>query len=115
MSKYNPSDDGKTIDGKIVVFIYPAGAAPQAGAAPGTGTDGSTKEYASSGAATPGASSKDGGASAKDGGTAAKRAAAGARNTDGAAQAAALTEAAKAAVPFCEECEKARKEHEQQA
>jgi len=27
MSKYNPNDDGKVIDGKIVVFLRPAGSA----------------------------------------------------------------------------------------
>jgi hypothetical protein len=32
--KYQPSDDGKTIDGKIVVFLQP-GAAPPARTSPG--------------------------------------------------------------------------------
>ena len=28
VSKYSPSDDGKTIDGKIVIFVYPEGQGP---------------------------------------------------------------------------------------
>jgi len=86
--KFSPSDDGKVVDGKTVVFVYPPGAGP---------------DEAEAGKTTAPAVPKDGGtakkrAKAKDKGTAAK------------AQASALKAAAKNAVPFCEECEKAHKE-----
>ncbi len=73
--KYLPSDDCKTIDGKIVVFLHPtpARAAP---AAP---------------LRSPPAGSK-------------------AAAQVAAAQAAALKSAAESGVPFCEECEQARRE-----
>jgi hypothetical protein len=71
MAQYHPSDDGKTIDGKMIVFIYP----PASDLRPGSDSK-------------PTAAEKQ--ATAKT-------------------QAAALVTAAKAGVPFCEECERARK------
>lgn len=91
MPKYLPSDDGKVIDGKTIVFINLPGAAGPAGSA-------------------------DAGAKAADGTSSTSTVAAGKRPTPAekeavaGAQAAALTSAAKDGVPFCEECEQARRE-----
>jgi len=80
MTKYKPSDDGKTIDGKVVVFLHPETAAEAA----------AEKEPASAAASAPNklAAAKVG--SAKS-------------------QAATLKKAAKDGKPFCEHCEAARK------
>ena len=71
--KYDRSDDGKVIDGKVVVWISPNVADP--GPAPAN-----------------------------------KREAA--KQATAAAAAAALQDAAKSGVPFCEECEAARRKQE---
>lgn len=84
MPKFNPSDDGKVIDGKTVVFLYPEGAEQAA-------------KEAGTVASKPGASA---------GKTAAKRS----KQAAAAAQGKALASAAKAAVPFCENCEKLSKQ-----
>jgi hypothetical protein len=83
-SKYLPSDDGKVVDGKTIVFLSthvaelaeeePVARQAKAGAAP-----------------------------------AAKRKEIPGKVQAAEAQAAALTAAAKDGVPFCEECERARK------
>jgi hypothetical protein len=82
--KYHPSDDGSVIDGKTVVFLN-AGHGEQL-----------EPEAARESAAGPPAKI-------------APAARARHREQDAAAQAAALTVAAKDGIPFCEECEKARK------
>ena len=87
MPKFNPSDDGKVVDGKTVVFVYPPGAEDGEGAAGGKGTA----------------------PAEQDGGTARKRKKSNEKGTVAAAQAKTLKSAAKNAVPFCEECEKAHK------
>lgn len=90
MPKFNPSDDGKVVDGKTVVFVYPPGGEPAEEGPAGKKT---------APAEVP-----------KDGGTAKKRKKSGEKGTVAAAQAKALKSAAKNAVPFCEECEKAHKQ-----
>lgn len=82
MPKFQPSDDGKTIDGKVVVFL-PTGPTQQAGG-PGLTT---APPPAALPTLTP-------------------------RQTEQAAkgQAAALAAAAKDGIPFCEECQRARQE-----
>jgi hypothetical protein len=97
MPKFSPSDDGKVIDGKVVVYIYP----------PTVSFDDNT-----TGQGPLGTSTRVTPALPRDGGTAKKSAAAAVKNATAAAQVKALTSAAKDAVPFCEECEKARKDLE---
>lgn len=86
MPKYEPSDEGKTIGGAIVTFLHPASAEVPGDKGPAEG-----KEYVEK-APKPAKPPKP-----------LPRAAA------AKAQAAALTKAAAHGVPFCEECEAARK------
>ena len=90
MPKFKPSDDGKVIDGKVVVFLEGAAAA---------------REDDSKGASGP----------AADAGLSKRNQKRNGRGATAAAQAATLSKAAKAAVPFCEQCEKKKKEHAAQA
>jgi hypothetical protein len=84
----NPSDDGKVIGGKTVVWLHPPAATNSTGFSGGT----------AGGPARAGVSPQP---------TAVKVAR---QNADtGKAAAAALQAAAKTGVPFCEECEAARK------
>jgi hypothetical protein len=87
MSKFQPADDGKVIDGKTVVYIQGPGAAKEGG--PG------------------GKATKSGEAAALGGGAAAKKELA-------QAVADTMAAAAKDGVPFCEECEKAKAELQRQ-
>jgi hypothetical protein len=83
VSKYSVGDDGKTIDGKMVVFLHPPGAAH---GGERSGNDATPAPVAPAAGLTP----------------AAKAAA-------GKNQAAALGAAAKSGVAFCEKCEQARR------
>lgn len=97
--KYLLSDDGKTVDGKIVVFILPDAAAAPEGGFPGpAGGGGAAGSDVDSVARSPGA---EGGALAKG-----PRASA----LVAAAQAAAMKSASERGAPFCEDCENARRE-----
>ena len=69
MPKYTPSDDGRIVDGRMVIYFYSAQAAPPRDGAPPIG-----------------------------------------RARLAGLQAAALIAAAAKGVPFCAECEQARKE-----
>src|SRR5437588_4988725 len=105
MSKYSPSDDGKTIDGKIVVFVWPPGGAPEASSSAPGSDKGSAKDGSSGGTtAAAGAANEARSYISRDGGLAAKNAVLSDQNAAAAAQAKTLADAAKAAVPFCEKC-----------
>jgi hypothetical protein len=108
--KYRPDDDGKTIDGKIVVWVKTPGAVG------GSAEDAEAKRDADTGAkldAETGAkrnadtaAKRGGGGVAKPGGKASARTAAVVARS----QAATLVKAAADGKPFCEHCEKARQE-----
>ena len=88
MQKYSASDDGKVVGGKIVVFVNPL------------------REQQ--------ARSPDAPSSAETSSSAGKRASAEPAQVEtpaemGKLQAAALTDAARTGVPFCAECEQARR------
>jgi hypothetical protein len=92
MTKYSPSDDGKVIDGKTVVWLYPPGSQEaQSGATTG-GSIASTASSAKPRRAplTPAEKQVEKLATAN-------------------AAAASLAAAAESGVPFCAECEAARK------
>ena len=116
MAKYTPADDGKTIDGKVVVFLNgDAGAQAPDGAAAGSGR---------ARADEPGGPAGDGGASSAPGwpnGSFRPNKPAAATSpgnvklpakakTDAIdEQAANMVAASQDGTPFCEECEAARK------
>ena len=129
MPKFSPSDDGKTIDGKIVVFL------PALRGTDGGTTNAPDSQVAGGGAAPaaadsgPAGAAPDGGPQSAGPGTALPPAAEPSikpglppsasplpRLTEtqkaeaAVSQAASLAAAAKEGVPFCEECERARQE-----
>ena len=115
MPKYSPSDDGKVIDGKIVVFLHPPGQGPSADSS-GSNRRGEDdrgigiQDSAPASAAGAGAKLGDRTAPLKSPSPSAKNAEAREKQAAAAAQAASLESAAQDGVPFCEECEKARQE-----
>src|SRR5947209_4227668 len=127
MPKYNPGDDGKTIDGKIVVFVWPPGDAPAVSSSasgagqPGSAADGTAAAGAKGSGRAAGAPASAGAANgaraslAPDGGLAARNNALQDQNNAAGKQAETLASAAKAAVPFCEKCAAADGDHEPEA
>lgn len=125
MTQYKPSDDGKVIDGKTVVWIYPPGAKGAGDAGPGAGDQAADGEH-DAGEAGAGAAAGESAAAGASGGPGGSEAPAQTPGDKAAAKAAAQAETAKASaatlqaaakdgVPFCEECEKARQELLKQA
>ena len=118
--KYHPSDDGKVIDGKTVVWVHLPRPEEEADGGPTDGDKGEAgqgKNYIedqaakSSKAAGPeGVKGADGTLAKQKAPSAVPKATAADKAASAKAQAASLTAAAKDGVPFCEECEKARQE-----